>query len=191
MSMEKNSTPVLLAKNKTIPVSAMSSCRQNGFGVLAWLLMIPAILLMLLALALLFYEGRKAYWDEQVKEMCGKDGGVQIIEKVRISRSVVNLLGVVDGKISVVIKELAHPRAPVYTVNKMTVIREANPNVWRSEWEMVRRADQKIVARWVSYSRSGGDFPVGLAQDSRFTCPNLKVITSDIQQLFVVEEDAK
>lgn len=47
--------------------------------------MIPVALISLLVLAIGFYEGRKAYWDSKVREMCAKDGGVQIINKLRVS----------------------------------------------------------------------------------------------------------
>ena len=155
-------------------------------------LLVALLLLVTLVGCAGYVPGRQSYWDAQVKEMCEKDGGVQIIEKLRITKLDVNLLGGgADGKIDIMIKELAHPRAPVYAVIKETIIREVNPSVWRSESEIVRRVDQVIVARWVAYSRSGGDFPTGLAHDSRFTCPDLKKITSDMQQLFIVEGDSK
>ena len=165
--------------------------RQTGLGLIGWLLMIPASIVVLLILAVGFYEGRKAYWDSKVREMCEKDGGVQILEKLRISKSDIDLLETADGKISVATKELANPRAPAYAVNRVTGIKNGNPSVWRSEWEIVRRLDQAVVARWVAYSRSGGYFPTGLAHDSRLTCPDLKKITSDMQQLFFLEGNSK
>lgn len=102
----------------------------------------------------------------------------------------IDLLGKVDGKIGVPIKNLAHPNAPAYAVNRITILREGNPSVWRSEWEIMRRSDQVVVARWVAYSRSGGDFP-SWAHESRFICPNLTKITSELHQLFIIEEDQK
>lgn len=127
--------------------------------------------------------GRQSYWDAKVKEMCEKDGGVQILEKLHITRTDIEFLEKVDGKISVPIKELAHPRSPAYAVNKSEILRDGNPGVWRSEWEIVRRTDNVIVARWVAYTRVGGDFP-SHAHESRFTCPDLTRITTDMQQLF-------
>jgi hypothetical protein len=131
--------------------------------------------------------GRQAYWDAQVKEMCDKDGGVKIFEKLRISKPDIDLLGRIDGKIAVPSKNSAHPNAPVYSELKITSIRDANPRVFRSESVIIRRADQTILARWVAYSRSGGDFPTGLSEGTSFNCPDLKAITSDLQQLFIVE----
>ena len=135
--------------------------------------------------------GRQAYWDAQVKEMCAKDGGVQIFEKLRISKSDIDLLGRVGGKIGVPVKELAHPNSPAYSVLTITNLREWNPRVSRSESTIIRRADQAVVARSVVYARSGGDFPTGFSEGTSFVCPDLKKITSDLQQLFVVEGDSK
>ena len=142
----------------------------------------------LIAGCLGYVPGRQTYWDSQVKEMCERDGGVRVFEKLLISRTDIDLLGRVDGKISVPVKALAHPNAPAYAVNKVTILRQGNPGVWRSEWEIIRRVDQVAVARVTIYNRSGGDFP-SPAHESRFTCPDLKTITSDMQQLFIVQED--
>jgi len=135
-----------------------------------------------------YAPGSQTYWDSQVKEMCEKDGGVRVFERLLISRTDIDLLGRVDGKIGVPVKALAHPNAPAYAVNKVTILRQGNPGVWRSDWEIFRRVDQVVVARVTIYNRSGGDFP-SPAHESRFTCPDLKQITSDMQQLFIVQGD--
>lgn len=49
--------------------------RMRGVSVLKILLFIPLTLVLILLLALAFFEGRKAYWDYRVREMCAKDGG--------------------------------------------------------------------------------------------------------------------
>ena len=168
-----------------------SGIRSRGLGVIGWLLIIPVALIALLILAIGFYEGRKAYWDSNVREMCEKDGGVKIFEKLRISKADIDLLGRVDGKIGVPIKALAHPNAPAYAELKITDLREWNPRVSRSESTIVRREDQAVVAKSVVYARSGGDFPTGLSEGTAFVCPDLKAITSDLQRLFIVEGDSK
>src|SRR5688500_192867 len=89
--------------------------KSRGFGIVGWLLMVPVALVVLVLLTIGFYEGRKAYWDYQVREMCAKDGGVRILERVRISKTDINFLGRNDGKIAVPVRELAPPNAPVYS----------------------------------------------------------------------------
>jgi hypothetical protein len=140
-----------------------------------------------------YVPGRQSYWDAKVKEMCEKDGGVTIYEKVHISKSEIDrgvLPMTADGKLGVAFQELASPDAPVYAVNKTKILREGSPGVWRSEWDVIRRADKSTVARVVVYERIGGDFP-SPAHDSRIACPDLKDITRDLDQLFIVEGGAK
>ena len=67
-------------------------------------------------------------------------------------------------------------------------IREANPEVVRTEELVKRRSDGKLLARSVSYSRRGGDFPTGLAHDSLFSCPQQAQLS---KQIFKLKEEAK
>jgi hypothetical protein len=134
-----------------------------------------------------YVPGRQSYWDAKVKEMCDKDGGVTIYEKLRVSNADVELLGKVDGKFSVPIKQLAPANAPAYAVQKRTLLGgEGSVHIGRLESTIIRGSDQKILARWVIYSRTGGDFP-SPAHASTFSCPDLKTITSELQSLFIVE----
>ncbi len=151
---------------------------------IAWLLTVS------LTGCMSYVPGQQFYWDAQVKEMCAKDGGVTILEKLLISKADVDLLGNVDGNIRIPSKKTAHPNAPAYSELNITFIRkEGNPSVWRAESVVRRRLDQAVVARWITYTRSGGDIPTGLTHDSSFTCPDLKKITSDLQPLFILKGD--
>ena len=166
------------------------SVKSKGYSTIAWLLTISVAIIGLLILAIGFYEGRKAYWDSKVKERCEQDGGVRILERIRIRKADIVLLGHNDGKISVPVKDLASQDAPVYSESKTTHLREWAPEVRRIETSVIRRADQKTVARWIYYSRIGGDFPT-FAHPSSFGCPDLRRITSDLEHLFIVEGDSK
>ncbi len=165
--------------------------QSRGFSILGWVLTIPAIAVVLLILAVGLFEGRKLYWDNKVKELCGKDGGVRIFEQIRISKADTKLLAHNDGKIAVPVKELASLNAPVYSESTTVRLREWNPEVRRTEATVVRRADQKIIARWVYYSRNGGDFPSGIGHQTSLGCPELKKITTDLEHLFIAEGDSK
>lgn len=164
--------------------------KQRGFGVLGWLLWIVIAIIVSLVLAISFYEGRKAYWDSRVREMCEKDGGVQIFEKMSISKAEADLLPRGNGKLGVTSKDLASANAPAYSNRRSTRLNEWNPEVQRIEHAVIRRADQKIVARWIQYGRIGGDFP-SIAHPSSFACPDAKRITSDLERLFIVEGGSK
>jgi hypothetical protein len=54
---------------------------MRGAGFVKVLLIIPGVLILLVLLAMGFFEGRKAYWDYQVRGMCEKDGGVKVYER--------------------------------------------------------------------------------------------------------------
>lgn len=139
-----------------------------------------------------YVPGRQSYWDTQVREMCAKDGGVHIIEPVRITKNEMNFLGGGEGKLMILAKELAHPKSPVYAVREHGEIlaSEGNAAIGRTEWSIIRRSDGKIVANLVRYSRTGGDFPDFIHQ-STFFCPSSEKITSDTQKLFLIEGDSK
>jgi hypothetical protein len=97
-----------------------------------------------------------------------------------------------DGKLGVATKRLANPEAPVYALEKVTYLREGNPQVRRAESSVVRRSDQAIVATWVTYARIGGDVPTGMSEGTNFICPDLREMTSDLdRQLFVIDGESK
>ncbi|MEO1768095.1 hypothetical protein, partial [Thiobacter aerophilum] len=52
-----------------------SRAGMRGSSLVKKLLFIPLAFVVLLLLAISFFEGRKAYWDYQVRKMCEKDGG--------------------------------------------------------------------------------------------------------------------
>jgi hypothetical protein len=58
------------------PLARRNARRKSGQEHLADV----AALVVLLLLAVGFFEGRKAYWDYQVRGMCEKDGGARIHE---------------------------------------------------------------------------------------------------------------
>lgn len=139
-----------------------------------------------------YVPGRQSYWDAQVKELCAKDGGVQIFEKLRVSEQDLVYLDKLDGKVSVPSKDSANPNSVAYSEFKLSPIYSAGSlAIDRAESTIVRRSDQVVIARWVVYKRSGGDIPTGIAHDSSFTCPDLTKIASDLQQLFIVERNSK
>ena len=145
-----------------------------------------------------YVPGRQSYWDNRIKELCDKDGGVMIYGRVRVSKADVDRgvlpaawsgPGIGNGErwLGATLKELAHPDAPVYAERKETILRDWNPQVGRIEWVYIRRSDQAVVARTVSYGRSGGDFP-SPAHASTFSCPEARAISSALNQLFIVDE---
>lgn len=141
-----------------------------------------------------YVPGRQAYWDEQIRQLCEKDGGVTIYERISISKADIArqvLPKSADGRLSVSIKDLAHPEAPVYAVEHTTYIgAQRTPRVSRTEMSVIRRSDKFTVATWISYGRFGGDLPTGLAHDSSFVCPDVRTSAAELARLFIVEGDS-
>ncbi len=139
-----------------------------------------------------YVPGQQSYWDAQVREMCEKDGGVHIVERVRITKNEMSFLGESDGKPAILVKELAHPKSPVYAIREKGKIfaSEGNASIGRTEWSIIRRSDEKVVANLIRYSRTGGDLPEFIHQ-STFFCPSPEKISNDMQKLFIIEGDPK
>ena len=137
-----------------------------------------------------YVPGQQSYWDEKVRELCAKDGGVQILEKWRLSAQDLSLLRRINGKISVPVEGVAPSDSPAYAVIKKEYVRQHDPEVHRSEVTIIRRSDGAVLARSVMYGRVGGDFP-SHAHPSSFACPDPRKIDSDIQRAFIVEGEGK
>lgn len=161
--------------------------RMRGASAIKLLVLVPVALVLLLVLVVGFYEGRKAYWDAKVREMCEKDGGVVILENIKISREQERYLPHAGGVVSVTRESLSDPRAPAFARTRETTLRDWQPSVVRYEQEVVRRLDGRAVANAVFYLRSGGDFP-SPAFPSRFSCPAPDKVNAELSKVFTFEE---
>jgi hypothetical protein len=136
-----------------------------------------------------YFPGRQTYWDGQIREMCEKDGHVQIIEQVTLSRQEADAMPRTEGQIALRVQISKPVNDPVYAqISKTTSLRERDPEVQRKEMVAVRRSDQKVVARWAQYSRVGGDLSTGLAHHTSFLCPDSRQLLAEMQSLFVIKE---
>lgn len=170
---------------------AIRPLRCKGFGFLGWLATIPIAIIALLILAFGFYEGRKAYWDSKVREMCAKDGGVTVFETVRVSAEQYNRLPITEGSVAIVSEAISKPEEPAFSVDKQTVLRESAPRVIRWEKLVKRRADGKIIGSLVSYHRLGGDTPLTYGHPTRFSCPDSNQYYGEQRKFFAIEGKAK
>jgi len=131
---------------------------QRGAGTLKGVLILVAIVVLVPLLIVGFYEGRKAYWDRQVREMCAKDGGAVILDRITISPEQEGYLPHAGGVVSVAQESLSDPRAPAFANVREMVIRNGRPSVIRYEQEIVRRLDGRLVAKGVVYLRNSCNF---------------------------------
>ena len=162
--------------------------RARGASTVKVLLLIPVALVLLLVLAVIFFEARKAYWDHQVKLMCEKDGGVKVYEKIILSKSQLSKLLNEYGQLPTPGKDYAKFSDPFFLESKDMRIRVTNPRLIRSQYDLYRAEDKKMIASAVTYGRSGGDFPTW-AHDSSFSCTDFKgpVFLSFEKNIFSVQ----
>lgn len=134
-----------------------------------------------------YTPGAKAYWDARVKELCAKDGGEIVHERVQLNQDQYKQLRGFAGSVPVPTEEKASSSSPYVSQWIETRLNES-PSVTRLETRIIRRSDRKVLGRSVQYARSGGDFPTGIAHDSSYSCPEHVDVT---RQIFIVEGGAK
>ena len=138
--------------------------KQHGGIAVKVMLSIPLILVLVFA----FYEGRKAYWDYQVKEMCEKDGGFKIYENIELPHDKFNKWGQ-PNFYRPADDENALGSEYIF-LSEIHYYRKGNPQVARYHIQVVRRNDGKVLGESISYGRGGGDIPTP-SYGSSFHCP--------------------
>lgn len=134
----------------------------------------------ILSVPTLVSNGVKAHYDQQVREMCAKDGGVRVYEPVRLPAEEFDEF----GDIRIPSKQNAKPKDEYLYESSTTYIRNRNPEIWKSHYRVYRQLDGKLLGESVSYSRRGGDMP-GPWHESSFGCPRDADITDLNRQIFV------
>ncbi len=139
-----------------------------------------------------YVPGRQAYWDAKVKEMCEKDGGVTVYERVYISGNEYQQLTGGHGSVPVPDERSSNKNTPYFSRLFTREINAVNPKVTRSETEIVRRVDNKVLGKVVIYSRVGGDLPTGIGHDTYSSCEDIPQLKLDVEkQVFVVTGETK
>jgi len=156
--------------------------KHNGYGVAQWLLAIPAAIIVAVVITVVFFEGRKAYWDSKVREFCRKEGGVTVYERVPLSVEEFRKLGGDHGPLPIPSESTASKDSPYISKQSRIDIREKDPEVIRGEWLIERRSDGKVLARLVYFSRIGGDNPLSFGHPTVFSCRNIPGFRSDIER---------
>jgi len=152
---------------------------------------ISALVITLLAGCKGYVPGLQSYWDAQVKEMCAKDGGVTVYEKIDIDETDYQKFGGSGGVIPVPDERSKTKSYPYFTKSVRQEI-NSNPQVARLETEIVRRSDNKILGRVINYLRIGGDFPTGIQNDTSFSCKDIFGMRLDVEkQVFVIRGGVK
>jgi hypothetical protein len=128
----------------------------------------PVLRIGLLLLLLLLAGCEKHRLDEQVKELCAKDGGDKVYHTVRIPKDLFTEYG--DLKFYRPTQG-ENALGPDYIfVSQLTEIKSGNPDLKRWYHRIVRRSDGVTLGESVTYTRGGGDLP-GPWHGSSFRCP--------------------
>jgi hypothetical protein len=127
--------------------------------------------------------GRIAYWDQQVEELCKRDGGVTVYERVQISRS--DFQSLWGQRLPT---ETTRTDSPYYWQWNESEIRKSDPRVVRAETWVKRRSDDKLLGKSVQFLRSGGDFRTGFTEATSFVCPRNPALS---ERVFQIEENGK
>lgn len=111
----------------------------------------------------------KWYYDQQVKELCAKDGGVKVYETVKLSPEKYDEL----KRVNFILPDKLRlkPTDEYYSVTDRYYYRQGNPEMTRVKHRIVRRMDGKVLGQLIRYGRSGGDLP-GPWHGSGFMCPD-------------------
>jgi hypothetical protein len=115
-------------------------------------------------------SGVKWYYDQEVRELCAKDGGVRVYETMKLPapqyEELKRLNFILSGKLHrSIIDEF-------YLKTEHQFLKEGNPKILRSHAWIMRRSDNKILGESVHYARSGGELP-GPWHGSSFHCPEI------------------
>lgn len=153
--------------------------------VIGGILLAPFVLI---ALGIAYCEANKAYWDHKVKELCEKDGGVKVFEKLKLTKEEYEKNDGKNGAIHVM-PERTSLRNHEYAWKSIdTVLHESNPDVWRTEYVTYRKSDRKELGKWITYTRRGGDMPTGISHDSSFSCSDIANFDKNLtKKIFLFE----
>jgi hypothetical protein len=117
---------------------------------------------------------RKAYWDHKVKELCLKDAGVTVYERVGMSRDEYK-------KFRLLALDNRNENQRYYSMFKTSYIKDdGNLAVMKFEETAIRQSDGKVLGKEISYARSGGDSVFHWPHPTQFGCwsigidPNLR-----------------
>jgi len=125
----------------------------------------------------------KIQLDERVSQLCRQDGGVRVYETVKLSAGEFDRYGVVR----VPREKDAKGMDAYFYEQDVHYYLKGNPELWRLNFRIVRRADKKVLGEATSYARSGGDLP-GPWHESSFGCPERSDISDLKRQVFVLEQ---
>lgn len=145
-----------------------------------------------LAATLLLPGCEKYALDRQMEELCAKDGGVRVYEKVVLPAEMFDENG--DPFPGWTSRPPEQRLGSDYQLDyQTTYIKQGEPlkgegRLSRHYWKVMRKIDRKILGEGISYGRSGGDFIV-LGHFTSKSCPiQFEESRALIHSVFIKEE---
>ncbi len=127
-----------------------------------------------LAASVLLTGCEKMRLDEEVRQLCAKDGGIKVYETVKLPPEKFDQY----GNIRIPTKKDAKPSDEYYYDDKDTYFKKGDPydgpNMWQSHTKVIRRSDGKVLGELIRYTRVGGDIP-GPWHPSHFSCSDMNI----------------
>lgn len=140
-------------------------------------------LTVLLTAALLLTGCEKARLDQQVKELCAKDGGIKVYETVKLPAERFDQWGMVKPYDPT---QGEHTLGPEYVFKSdVRYFKRGSPEMWSTHIQIFHRESNKLLGESIRYSRRGGDLP-GPWHESSFACPRDAGQELLIRSVFIV-----
>jgi len=134
--------------------------------------------------------GYQEYWDQQVRALCEKDGGIVIFEEINLTKEMYIRNEGHKGNIRIPSKRHAKANHDFYSVTNTTNIKYFNNSkgklyVQRVENMIYRQADERLIEKKVYYFRRNGDIlhNLGMHQGS-FSCYSIPSIKNRYDKRF-------
>lgn len=120
------------------------------------------IFIISMSFALTTCTNNQKEWDNKVKSLCLKDGGVIVYENIGLTKEEYDRNEGKNGYIFIFNKSLSKPNCDFYTVNESTTITgidgfHGETFVGKSVTTTYRKKDGKAVEKRTYYYRRGGD----------------------------------
>ncbi len=122
--------------------------------------------------------------DREIDRLCAKDGGIKVYETVVLPAKKLAKYRYID----LPSKKKVKTEDEYYYLRETTYLKRGNPRMWKSEYKIYRKSDNKILGESIRYSRQGGDLP-GPWHESSYGCQEFSKEQKGIEQIVFVTED--
>lgn len=131
-------------------------------------------------------QGEKWLADQQVRELCAKDGGVRVYETVTLPPERFDKW----GNVNIPARQTAKPSDEYYSEFEDLYLQRGRPNLLRIRTWIVRNSDGKVLGESIRYVRTRGELP-GPWVGKSFMCPQIADAEGRLEASIFKQEKAK